>query len=211
MQKLFSEGVGSQDANGQWQPHTGFKDSELGRIPAGWEVMQLGDAALLQRGFDLPSQDRIKGEVPIISSSGVAGYHNEYQVKGPGVVTGRYGTIGEVFYVEPNHWPLNTSLWVKDFHGNYELFVYYLLKTIDFKKFSEKTGVPGVNRNDLHKLKIALPPVLEQKEISKILQAVETKLNHLTTQKSQTQQLKKGLMQKLLTGQIRVKPEPQDH
>ena len=142
-----------------------------------WKLKTLGCVATLQRGFDLPSSDRIDGFYPIISSGGISGYHNEAKVKGPGVVTGRYGSIGVVFFVESDFWPLNTTLWIKDFHGNYEKFIYYLLSSLNFKKFSDKTGVPGVNRNDLHKIKVHLPSVNIQKKIVSILstwdQAIE--------------------------------------
>jgi type I restriction enzyme S subunit len=142
-----------------------------------WQLKKLGCVSTLQRGFDLPSSDRIDGRYPIISSGGISGYHNEAKVKGPGVVTGRYGSIGVVFFAESDFWPLNTTLWVKDFHGNYEKFIYYLLSSLNFKKFSDKTGVPGVNRNDLHKIKVHLPSVNIQKKIVFILttweQAIE--------------------------------------
>jgi type I restriction enzyme S subunit len=134
-----------------------------------WQLKTLGCVSTLQRGFDLPSSDRIDGRYPIISSGGFSGYHNEAKVKGPGVVTGRYGSIGVVFFAESDFWPLNTTLWVKDFHGNYEKFIYYLLSSLNFKKFSDKTGVPGVNRNDLHKIKVHLPSVNIQKKIVFIL------------------------------------------
>ena len=78
-----------------------------------WSELPLGDVITLQRGFDLPSQDRNPGNVPIVSSSGVSDYHSEVGVKGPGVVTGRYGTIGQVFFIKEDYWPLNTTLWVK--------------------------------------------------------------------------------------------------
>jgi len=65
----------------------------------GWKHCSLGDVLTLQRGFDLPERDRCEGSIPIISSSGISGYHNVAKVRGPGVVTGRYGTLGEVFYV----------------------------------------------------------------------------------------------------------------
>ena len=71
----------------------------------------------IQRGFDLPSQDREDGEFPIYASTGIAEYHSHYKVDAPCVVTGRSGTIGEVFYVDMKCWPLNTTLWVKDFKG----------------------------------------------------------------------------------------------
>ncbi|MCP4586143.1 MAG: restriction endonuclease subunit S [Pseudoalteromonas sp.] len=169
-------------------------------MPNGWEQQKLGTFSELQRGFDLPSKKRVDGGIPIISSSGLSGYHNEFKVKAPGVVTGRYGSIGEVFFVEENFWPLNTSLWVKDFHGNDPKFVYYLLSNFDFKKFSDKTGVPGVNRNDLHAVKVLSPPLSEQKRISKILSTWDKAINTTERLIDNSKQQKKALMQQLLTG-----------
>ena len=141
-----------------------------------WEELPLGDVITLQRGFDLPSQDRKPGKVPIVSSSGVSDYHSEVGVKGPGVVTGRYGTIGQVFLVKEDYWPLNTTLWVKDFHGNDPQFASYLLRTVDFRSCSDKSSVPGVNRNDLHRIPVLLPPLAEQKAIAAVLGALDDKI-----------------------------------
>ena len=141
-----------------------------------WAEVPLGDAITLQRGFDLPSQNRKPGKVPIVSSSGVSDYHSEAAVKGPGVVTGRYGTIGQVFLIEEDYWPLNTTLWVKDFHGNDPQFASYLLRTIDFQSCSDKSSVPGVNRNDLHRIPVLLPPLSEQRGIAAILGALDDKI-----------------------------------
>ena len=69
-------------------------------VPAGWTETNLGEVVELKRGYDLPKRLREEGEVPIISSSGFSGTHNETKVAGPGVVTGRYGTIGEVHWVD---------------------------------------------------------------------------------------------------------------
>src|SRR5487761_877520 len=82
-----------------------------------WRQVQLGQAITLQRGFDLPYRVRHSGNVPIVTSSGINGTHNQAQALGPGVVTGRYGTIGEVFFIEEDFWPLNTTLFVKNFKG----------------------------------------------------------------------------------------------
>lgn len=141
-----------------------------------WSQLPLGDVMTLQRGFDLPSQDRKPGKVPIVSSSGVSDYHSEVGVKGPGVVTGRYGTIGQVFLIKEDYWPLNTTLWVKDFHGNDPHFASYLLRTIDFRSCSDKSSVPGVNRNDLHRIPVLLPPLAEQKAIAAVLGALDDKI-----------------------------------
>lgn len=174
-------------------------------VPDGWLETTVGRIAELQRGFDLPTARRVDGPFPIISSSGRSGFHAEARVKGPGIVTGRYGSIGEIFFVEEDYWPLNTALWVKNFHGNDRRFVYYLLQTVDFQKFSDKTGVPGVNRNDIHRIPSLLPPFAEQKKIAEILstwdEAIETTEKLLANAEAQ----KRALMQQLLTGKRRLK------
>jgi type I restriction enzyme S subunit len=139
--------------------------------------MDLGDFIELKRGYDLPKLLRENGKVPVVSSSGPSGTHARPMVKAPGVVTGRYGTIGEVFYIEKDFWPLNTTLYVKDFKGNDRLFVYYFLKTINYRAYSDKAAVPGINRNDVHKAKIEIPADLEdQREIASILRRLDQKI-----------------------------------
>ncbi|HCH2964262.1 TPA: restriction endonuclease subunit S [Vibrio parahaemolyticus] len=177
-------------------------------VPNDWNYKRLGVVAELQRGFDLPAAKRRDGSVPIISSGGLSGYHNEAKVSAPGIVTGRYGSIGDVFFIEEDFWPLNTSLWVKNFHGNDPKYLYYLLTSFDFKKFSDKTGVPGVNRNDLHAVKVGVPPLPEQRKIARTLSTWDKAIT--TTEKliETSKQQKKALMQQLLTGKKRlVNPE----
>lgn len=141
-----------------------------------WRECRLGDIVELKRGYDLPKQERIDGRVPIISSSGPSGYHNEAMVKAPGVVTGRYGTLGQVFYLVEDFWPLNTTLYVRDFKGNDPKFVGYFLRTIDFLSCSDKAAVPGVNRNHLHQLAVVVPPPPEQRAIAHILGTLDDKI-----------------------------------
>src|SRR5580693_8167058 len=107
---------------------------------SGWQQKRLGGVATLQRGFDLPHRLRKPGSVPIVTSSGFEDTHCEAKVRAPGIVTGRYGTIGKVFFVNQDFWPLNTTLYVRDFHGNDPLFLSYLLRTIDFQTHSGKSG-----------------------------------------------------------------------
>ncbi len=141
-----------------------------------WKETTLGEVITLQRGHDLPSQKRVMGEVPIVSSSGVTDYHNLAAARGPGVITGRYGTIGEVFYMVSDYWPLNTTLYVKDFKGNDPKFVYYLLKTVDFHQFNDKSSVPGVNRNHAHLARVSVPAPETQRRIASILSAFDDKI-----------------------------------
>ena len=141
-----------------------------------WVQCRLGDVITLKRGYDLPKQSREQGTVPIVSSSGVSDYHNVAMAKAPGVVTGRYGTIGNVYYVKEDYFPLNTTLYVKDFKGNDPGFISYHLRTIDFNSCSDKAAVPGVNRNHLHELETAIPPIAEQKAIAHILGTLDDKI-----------------------------------
>jgi type I restriction enzyme, S subunit len=133
-----------------------------------WKKCKLGDALTLQRGFDLPERERRPGTIPIISSSGITGWHDSPKVDGPGVVTGRYGTLGEVFYIDKPFWPLNTSLFVKDFKGNNPRFIRYLLKTLPLGSQNAAGAVPGLNRNHLHELSINVPPPRIQTSIAHI-------------------------------------------
>lgn len=141
-----------------------------------WRECELGKVAQLKRGFDLPQAKRINGDTPIFSSSGISGSHNESRVKGPGVITGRYGTIGEVFYSEGDFWPLNTTLFVEDFKGNNPKFVYYLLRTINWESFVTASAVPGINRNIVHKELVKVPDIDTQEKIVKILDSFDDKI-----------------------------------
>lgn len=132
----------------------------------------LGDLVTFKRGYDLPVSMRTEGIYPVVSSSGITGFHKNFKVEGPGVVTGRYGTLGEVFYVSSRFWPLNTSLYVKDFKGNDPRFMSYYLRTVLSSSFNSAGAVPGVNRNVLHKLSVPMPP-REQKKIAAILTAYD--------------------------------------
>jgi type I restriction enzyme, S subunit len=169
-----------------------------------WRLVNLGEVLTLQRGYDLPTSARhVAGNIPVISSSGISGFHDVYKVEPPGVVTGRYGSVGAVFYVTQPFWPLNTTLYVRDFKGNYPLFVYYLLQSVDFDKFSDKTSVPGVNRNDIHRLPVLLPSLSEQHCIADILAICDHAIDLTAQLIAAKQQHKRGLMQQLLTGKRR--------
>ena len=136
---------------------------------------KLGELVTLKRGYDLPHALRIPGIYPIVSSSGITGTHKEPMVRGPGVVTGRYGTLGEVFYIKDDYWPLNTSLYVQNFKGNDPRFVAYYLGTVLSANFNSAGAVPGVNRNVLHKLTVPPPPLERsaQQKIAAILTAYD--------------------------------------
>ena len=180
---------------GETVPKLRFKEFE---DSGEWRVKRIDEFAPLQRGFDLPVDKIIKGIYPVVFSNGILKYHNEYKVKAPGVVTGRSGTLGKVTFVERDFFPHNTSLWVTDFKGNYPLFVYYYFVFIGLEKFGSGSGVPTLNRNDVHNQKIFVPSIIdEQEKIASCLSSTDDLIN-AQIQKIESLKLhKKGLLQGL--------------
>ena len=134
-----------------------------------WIDCELGDVLTLKRGYDLPARMRKEGTVPVVSSSGVTGSHSEAKVRAPAVVTGRYGTLGHVYFLDRDCWPLNTALYVVDFKDTHPRFAAYFLRNAlrDFR--SDKAAVPGVDRNVLHRFDVRVPDLTAQKAIAAIL------------------------------------------
>ncbi len=136
-----------------------FEDSEIGRVPMGWKVGRLDDVLVLQRGFDLPASLRRSGCYPVIAASGFNGMHDSFMVRGPGVTTGRSGVLGQVFFINGDFWPLNTSLWVKDFRRSTPAYAFHLLRCIDLSAFNAGSAVPTLNRNHIHNLPVVIAPM----------------------------------------------------
>ena len=185
--------------------HSEWKEVRgIGVIPANWEVVRLGEVATLQRGMDLSVDKRVAGPIPVYGSNGISGNHNVAPILGPGVITGRSGSIGQVYYSETPFWPLNTTLFVKDFHGNNRRFVYYLLSSLRLERFTASTGVPSLNRNFVHPLLLAMPPIAEQHTISKMLDSVDEAIEWGKAETQMLQSLKASTADALLTGRVRV-------
>lgn len=142
--------------------------------------VKLGDVMTLHRGYDLPNARRIDGDVPIIGSSGVSGFHNVARLHDENVITGRYGTIGKVFYHDGPCWPLNTTLYVEDFHGNNARYIAYLLEAIlgsPVINGGDKSTVPGVDRNALHAMEIPYTENRDEQElIANALSSIDDKI-----------------------------------
>lgn len=127
----------------------------------------------LNRGFDLPESKIVDGEYPVVASTNIKAYHNAYKVKPPVVVTGRSGSLGKVQYIDIKCWPLNTSLYSKDFRGNNPKYIYYFLQTMHLEQYNAGAGVPTLNQNHLQRLKIVVHDIDEQKRIADILSAYD--------------------------------------
>ena len=173
-----------------------------------WEVKKLGEVAPLQRGFDLPNQNIVDGNIPIVYSNGILKFHNQSKSKAPGLITGRSGTIGKFTFIEDGeYWPHNTSLWVTDFCGNIPKYIYYLYQTINIEQFSTGSGVPTLNRNDVHRKKCSIPSTAEQKKIAEFLSALDSKIQTQKKTIDVLSVLKTSLSSKIFSREIRFKDE----
>jgi type I restriction enzyme S subunit len=181
-----------------------FEDSELGEIPTGWRLGCLGDLCTLKRGHDLPTNTRTAGVVPVVSSSGISGLHSEAKALGPGVVTGRYGTIGKVFFIEADYWPLNTTLYVEDFKESPPRFIFHVLEMVDYSIYTDKAAVPGVNRNHLHQEPCVIPPLIVRNAFTHLIEPMWGQYAANERQSRSLATLRDTLLPKLLSGELRV-------
>ena len=181
-----------------------FEESALGLVPKGWPVLSLQDLIVLQRGFDLPAQDREPGHFPIIAASGPSGTHVEAKARGPGVVTGRSGVLGRVFLELGDYWPLNTTLWVKEFRAASPCYAYELLRLLDFNAFNAGSAVPTLNRNHIHGLPYVVPSraCVEAYEVLALRLHDRARVNQLQAQTLAT--LRDTLLPRLISGQLRL-------
>ena len=195
-------------------PDVPMKDSGiewLGDVPAHWEVKPLKWAITFQRGHDLPSQERQTGDVPVVSSSGVSATHSHAAASAPGIVTGRYGTIGHFYLVAEDYWPLNTTLYSVDLRDNRPRFLAYMLRNLSslFVANAQKSAVPGVDRNDIHTIETAIPSPPEQQNIADFLDRESRKVDALVEKVNEAigklNEYRTALISAAVTGKIDVR------
>lgn len=194
MHKLFTEGLRCEKQ----------KETEIGPVPESWEIKPFEQFTTLQRGKDLTKDNFKNGLVPVAGSNGIIGYHDVAFVKAPGVTVGRSGSVGEVTFYDQEFWAHNTSLYVKDFHGNDPRFAAYYLEVLELGRFKTGASVPTLDRNSFKNLPIAVPPKDEQIEIGNNLSVVDKKIEITTSRKVKLEELFRTLLRQLMTGQTRV-------
>ena len=176
-------------------------------IPAGWKQIPLEEFTTLQRGHDLTKSQFRPGQVPVAGSNGIIGYHDTALAKAPGITVGRSGSVGKVTIYKEDFWPHNTSLHVRDFHGNDPIFAGYLLKSLDLARFKTGASVPTLDRNSFKSLPVVIPPLREQQTIAETLSTVERAIEAQERIILTTTELKQALMQKLFSEGMRGEPQ----
>jgi len=161
---------GAKQVIDNWKPHID--------IDPDWNMVKLKELCTFEYGKGLPEKNRITGPFPVLGSNGIVGYHNSSFVQGPAIVVGRKGSAGEVVWEDRNCWPIDTTFYVKHDESKVDYrYLYYVLKMVKLQNLRGGTGSPGLNRNDAYEVKIPLPSLSTQKDITQRIGKEEAIVN----------------------------------
>ncbi|WP_197490340.1 restriction endonuclease subunit S [Halothiobacillus diazotrophicus] len=180
-------------------------DSELGEIPEGWEQKRVDDFMELAYGKALKASDRIDGPVPVYGSGGITGYHSVHLVDGPGIIVGRKGTVGSLYWEDRSFFPIDTVFYVVP---KVQLtYCYYLLQTLGLDRMNTDAAVPGLNRNNVYRLPVAWSPDELRQAFDRVAEPLRDRLFANKQESQALENIRETLLPKLLSGELRV---PQD-
>jgi type I restriction enzyme, S subunit len=175
-------------------------ESELGLIPEGWEVVKLGDTIELAYGKALTADARVAGDIPVYGSAGIVGYHNERLIKGPGIIVGRKGNVGSVFWSDTDFFPIDTVFYVRPKVSLH--YIYYNLKAQHF--INNDAAVPGLNRNQAYLLPFLLPTGETLAHFQDFVSPLFDQIKKLTRKNANLRQTRDLLLPKLISGEVDV-------
>lgn len=173
-------------------------------VPEGWSRTNINEILTFHRGYDLTKNEMKAGRYPVVGSTTVIGYHNEFKIKGPGIVTGRSGSLGKYQFIWDNFWPHNTSLYISDYKDHNIFFVYSLLQTVDFASLNNGGAIPTLNRNVLSNIEVIEPTDELQEMFATITEAQYRKIRNLEKQNNQLKMARDVLLPKLMSGEVEV-------
>ena len=173
-------------------------------VPEGWSRTNINEILTFHRGYDLTKNEMKVGRYPVVGSTTVIGYHNEFKIKGPGIVTGRSGSLGKYQFIWDNFWPHNTSLYISDYKDHNIFFVYSLLQTVDFASLNNGGAIPTLNRNVLSNIEVIEPTDELQEMFAKIAEPQYQKIKNLEKQNNQLKMARDVLLPKLMSGEVEV-------
>lgn len=188
----------------EWFVHLRFPGHEhvkiVDGVPEGWEKKTIGEIVVLNYGKSLTAENRIPGNYPVYASSGIVGSHNQALVKGPGIILGRKGNVGSVFWSDDDFYPIDTVYFINTEESSF--YLYYSLLNMQF--ISTDVAVPGLNRNLAYSKNLLIPP----RKISGIFEeSINPLRNQIVLLEKQNQALVKArdlLLPRLMNGEITV-------
>ncbi|CAM4423904.1 MULTISPECIES: restriction endonuclease subunit S [Bacteria] len=185
-----------------------FEETELGYAPKGWMTNRLENILELAYGKALKKTERTNGNYPVYGSGGVDGTHNEYLVKGPGVIVGRKGTVGSLHWENKNFYPIDTVFFVKPKEYYSLVYCYQLLKTLGLENMNTDAAVPGLNRNNAYRLEVVTPTQSIIAKFTNIIQTIQHKMDSNHNETENLTALRDTLLPKLISGELSLENQP---
>lgn len=171
-----------------------------------WKIKKLGDVLKVKHGKSQKEISDEHGQYPILATSGKIGMTREFLYDKPSVLIGRKGTIDKPQYMDTPFWTIDTLFYTEIFSGTDPKFILYKFKSINWYSYNEASGVPSLNASTIENIEQPFPPTKEeQSAIAQILSDMDSEIKELETKRNKYVMIKNGMMQKLLTGEIRVK------
>ncbi|WP_311207754.1 restriction endonuclease subunit S [Escherichia coli] len=185
-----------------------FEETELGWVPGGWETNRLENILELAYGKALKKTERIEGDYPVYGSGGVDGSHNEFLVKGPGIIVGRKGTVGSLYWENKDFYPIDTVFYVKPKKYFSLVYCYQLLKTLGLENMNTDAAVPGLNRNNAYRLDVIIPTQTIIAQYTNIVQTFRYKMDSNHNEIDNLTNLCDTLLPKLISGELSLEELP---
>jgi type I restriction enzyme S subunit len=146
----------------------------------GWKKVRLGDVVIFNYGKSLTSINRITGTIPVYSSAGITGYHNTPLVNSEGIIVGRKGSVGTVYYSPNPFFCIDTAFYILP-SDDYNLkYMYYRIRSLGLENLNEDSAIPGLNRDTAYSQIFSLPPLQEQHAIATMLSSLDDKIANNT-------------------------------
>jgi type I restriction enzyme S subunit len=169
-----------------------------------WTAQRLGDILEIRHGKNQREVETPEGRYPILGTGGIIGRTNAFLYDKPSVLIGRKGTIDRPQYMDTPFWTIDTLFYTSISDRALPRFIFYVFCRINWQQYNAATGVPSLAASTIESIKIQLPPLAEQRKIADILQAVDADMEVINCRIDFLRAQKRGLMQKLLTGEVRV-------
>lgn len=179
-------------------------ETDLGIVPKGWGERRLDDILELSYGKSLTKTDRKEGNFPVYGSGGVTGYHSNPLVAGPGIIIGRKGTVGSLYWEDRDFFPIDTAFYVEPKNGATLEFLFYLLQTLGLERMNTDAAVPGLNRNNVYRIQVPSYPVSVIQDFSKTIRLLRKKISAALDENATLTTIRDNLLPRLLSGEIPI-------
>jgi len=205
--KRLKKGLMQQLLTGRMRfPEFGAPVAQKGELPDGWERVQLHETCDFIYGKDWKSVAVNSSQIPVYGTGGIIGYSSSPIHNGTSILIGRKGTIDNPLFIEGKFWAVDTTFYTTIKDSVIPRYLYYLFTTVKWRKYNEASGVPSLSRNTIQNIRVTVPTINEQKKVADIISIIDTEIELYMQNVKMLSEQKKGLMQKLLTGEIRVNP-----